>query len=657
MTQLADELVDELLNGQQSTAMAQHGVPVKTGSKPHPLESFWRGQKDFGQGVRQKLSGYDPQYAEQVSQEVDAYNARQGGDFDPFRFLGNVANPTAAIGGGSTVAGKLLYGGLGGGLGSFLQFNPQNDLGSDLFRGAVGAGIGGAANVAVPWAVGKVVGGGQKISNIADDVGNISKNLSTYSSNDKLKTIILQQNPNLNWNALGDEIRSSLLSDARDMLAKNGSIDPVALARKVSVINAGGTPTRSMVTRNPADWTEEQDLQKLLDRDSADPVSGLDPLSKILIDNDRAFKGTVQNIADKTRGAAGTKYDTGLHAASVINDISDQSQKVVSDLYKQVRQAHGDKTGIDYKNVIDVLDGLKDNAYASQFHDSVIKRVSRLLGNEHTLTVNKAEELRKFVGTLPDNVSGVDVTGWKSQIRKAIDDDVISSVGDDFFKGSRAAAKARFDALENPAIQKIIKTYGELGQDKAAQKFVDEFVVGGSPGDIEHLFNVIKSHPKGELLLSDIRRRVIEDIREASIGAQGRISGNNLNKAINKIGDQKLQYILDADSYASLKQFQEGLHNATVEPIGAAPSRSNTPQVAARIAKMSNRGGAYLSPVTTIAQEVSQAQRLGRALKATPTDTTARDAAQASFRKKAEGLAKYLMAPQLFPAAFNPSKE
>jgi hypothetical protein len=257
-----------------------------------------------------------------------------------------------------------------------------------------------------------------------------------------------------------------------------------------------------------------------------------------------------------------------------------------------------------------------------------------------TLTVKQAEELRKWIGkVVPKTEFGA------SDAKRAIDADVFASAGEDFFKGARSGAMERFQKLHNPAIQKVLSTAGELGEDKTAMNWIDQQIIKGGPGDIEHLKGVLNSPEYGgkggKELWNNIRRRSVEWLTESAQGQQGAISGTNFIKAIDKLGEDRLRVLFNADELGQIAKFKNALEAATVEPFGSAPNRSNTaPALAAMLRKMAvGQNIPVIGPMVSQqiqagAEGMAKGQLLANAVKASPIDTTARDIAQDKTAKK-----------------------
>ena len=648
ISKLSDNGLTYIKSVQKSETNAP-SIPVKMG----------RGMMDFYEGTKQKyLNWTDPAAADQYTADknydrsIYSANRAAAGEtgFDGWRMLGNVATPTALVGGGASLPARAAIGMVQGAGNGYLDFNPENTESGNATRAALGGVVGGAVNAAAPSIVKGLTSGYQWAKNkVGDAVSTLaSPQALAYQLTGKIPVqveLTLKQQLSgggmgINWNNLDEGVKKQLIDEGVSVMAKTGNFSgPEAqnLIRKAGMVSQGFTPTKGMVTRSPVDWTIERNLQK---GETAGAILG-DSITAIDQSNQNAARTGLKKLSENTGGASGSSYSTGKKAFETIEKISDDSQKAVSEVYNEIRKVHGDKSGITMDNVKSFLDGIKDSAYADKLHSTIKAKMDSMADPQTgTLTVSQAEELRKWIGkVVPKTEFGA------SDAKRAIDADVLASAGEDFFKGARNGAMQRFQKLHNPAIQKVLSTAGELGEDKTAMNWVNQQIINGGPGDIAHLKNVLNSGDYGGKgggeLWNNIRRRTMEWLAEEAQGAQGAVSGTNLNKALEKLGEDRMQVIFDANERSAIAKFQQALESATVEPFGSAPNRSNTaPALAAMLRKMGvGQNIPVIGPMVSQqiqagAENMAKSTLLAKALKASPIDNTARDVAQDQTAKR-----------------------
>ncbi len=548
---------------------------------PKGWERVGRGAMDIAQGTKQgalmasdaigATEGAAPAYTQQVNDEIGLYergraNAGQTG-MDWGR-VGGQALATAPLmllpgAAATTFGGRVGAGAIGGGASGAAMFAPTGNASEKAANTAIGAGIGAAASPLVGWGTDKLGAGlkamwgrgAGRLTNISDDE-------------------IRQAIPGLE--SLDPAVQRDLIAEAQAMVRQTGQFDPEQLARKANIISQGGTPTKSMVTRDPGDWARERNLSKLGQSPDEQLGQFADELTDVYKANDSAFG---QNLSGKVRNP-GTAEQKGMVVMKSLDELADASQEDVGKLYAQVRTARGEDLASDARQVWTTLDDLRDNTYAEKLVSSVTNKLRRfgMIGDDgellpKTLTVTQAEELRKFVNKLPNDFG-------KRDIIRAIDEDVMGGLGDDAFAQARGAAAERFQMLDNPATQRALGTLGELQQGKAAQGFIQQQIVSGADQDVGTLIatlNKIADPTKRETAFTALRDGVLLHLQNKAVNPNsGQFSGAALNKALTEIGDEKLLGIFGMQGAQELKNLARAGLDATYQPPYAAVNSSNT---------------------------------------------------------------------------------
>lgn len=496
-------------------------------------------------------------------------------DPDKFDFAGLAGNagmqaPLALLPGGQkTLASRIFAGAAQGGASGMLQFDPTNSLLGTAKNVGIGAGVGAVAAPVVGYVSNKVGDGVRHI------LGRL-KGLGAKFSGEASEQAILKAVPELQ--TLTPEERIPLIEEAKKQIAKMGSLDDAAMSRKANLVANEMTPTKSMVTRDPADWTLERNLQKL----AQSPDEQLSTVGRELTDvyqgNDAAMTRQLEKLGANVPKATQEGY--GMTVMKSIDDLADASQKDVSALYKVVRETKGEDLASDARRVVEVWDELKDSPVADPITEAVKRRLTRLgmldeAGKltSKTLTVREAEGLRQFINQQP-NVFG------KAQIIRAIDEDVLGGAGEDAFKVARDAASARFDVLGNPATQKALNAYGELTQGKTSQNFIKTQVIDAAAQDVKTLvatLGKIGDEAKKTEALNAMKGGVLSYLQSKAINPNsGKFSGAALNKAVLEIGDEKLVLTLGQAEATKLKSLARAALDATYEPAYSAVNHAGT---------------------------------------------------------------------------------
>lgn len=510
-------------------------------------------------------------YTQGVNAKNAAYEARRGpgAGFDGGRLLGNIAGlaPLALVPGGQGVLARAGGGALAGGIAGIAQFDQTNSKGGAGKNVALGA-LGGAVLGPIAGVVGEKIGqAGRFVLGRIRGASAAAKPLEQEA-----RQIVADAAPNAT-----PQQAATLVDEAVAQVRATGNLNAEALARKANLVRNKVTPTKSMVTREAADWTKERNVQKLAGSpDETLSLTGRE-LTDIYTGNDRALSGRLDEL-----GSGLPKKSTeelGDVAMKSLDDVATATQKDVSKLYTAVRETRGEELASDARHLAQTLDDLRDNTYAEKLVSSVTNKLKRfgMLDKEgnttsKTLTVTQAEELRKFVNTLPNDYGRRDII-------KAIDADVIGGLGDDAFGAARSAAAQRKELLDNPATQRALNTLGELQQGKTAQTFIKSQVINAADQDVDTLLATISNlEPAGAKQATDaLRAGVFNELKAKAVNVNsGKFSGAVLNKELDRLGERKLIAIFGKEGTAELRSLARAALDATYEPPYSAVNHSNS---------------------------------------------------------------------------------
>lgn len=562
--------------------------PIAVQAPPNILESIGHGADQTIQGVHQAFlelkhaispsdkSAQDlKDYTANINEDEGYYQKGRGKDAGvDWPSLGGsaaIAAPLALIpGAGEGAIARLGIGAAQGGLDAAAQPTSTGSMWDRAKNTAVGAVTGG---VVAPVA-------GAITDKLVNALSSIPGRFAG-SQADRTAARVLKEVPDIG-NVPGDA-RDSLIKEAQSQINQSGQLDAPALARKANLIANGLTPTTSMVTRDPAQWSVERNLQKL----AGSPDTGLSAtgqqLTRVYQGNDAALTSKAAELAQPY--GASTQEGRGMTAISNLDDFAKASQKEVKAAYDNVRDTQGEDLASDARNVYSTLKDpdVADNAYAQPIIDSVSKRLKRvgMIDDEgnltpKTMTVSASEEFRKFVQTLKSGDPKTDRIA--DMFIKATDADVLSGTGENAFGGARQVAQQRFQSLYNPATQKALNNIGELTQGKSAQTFIKSQIVSAPEMDVSSLLQTVgKMAPeKQESTMNAIRGGVMEHLQDAAVKNNGQFSGASLGKAMDDIGPNKLQMVLGQGAYSKLVSLRRAAVDATYEPPYSSVNYSNT---------------------------------------------------------------------------------
>jgi hypothetical protein len=324
-------------------------------------------------------------------------------------------------------------------------------------------------------------------------------------------------------------------------------------------------PTTGMVTRDPAAFSFEQNASKIYGAgdDLARQMRGVE--SK-LVDRGRSL---VRNLG----GASGPE-GAGNAVSDVLDAKNSEMRALTGRLYKNVRESRGNDPVGDLAGLRDLLDDpmVTDNAAFDAMRESLGRRMARL-GNG-PVTVNQAEELRKFVGSL-GNTSDPAVRMMRGKMVDALDDDVVNAVGGDAFKAARASAKARFDEFS--------KTFaGKVANEGLAPELLSKRILGDGVrlSDLRSLKQSLTTGTddqvaRGMEAWKGLQAQAVDDLLSKSVDADGQLSGSILSREFAK-SSPKLRELLEPQDFKELRRLAAATRDVKAFPVGHSVNTSNT---------------------------------------------------------------------------------
>jgi hypothetical protein len=195
------------------------------------------------------------------------------------------------------------------------------------------------------------------------------------------------------------------------------------------------------------------------------------------------------------------------------------------------------------------------------------------LGNG-PVTVNQAEELRKFVGSL-GNTSDPAVRMMRGKMIDALDDDVVNAVGGDAFKAARASAKARFDEFS--------KTFaGKAANEGLAPELLSKRILGDGVrlSDLRSLRQSLTTGTddqvaRGMEAWKGLQAQAVDDLLSKSVDADGQLSGSILSREFAK-SSPKLRELLEPQDFKELRRLAAATRDVKAFPVGHSVNTSNT---------------------------------------------------------------------------------
>lgn len=572
-------------------------------------ESALLGASDLGAGVLQGFSyaadgvsgglnkmlgtNLDTKSYERVTKarkDVDDFqNLRRqenGQGFDGYRLAGQIAGtaPLAAVGRGyqgasiiskegAKVAGHNALVGAGIGGASFAEDANQR-LGNTALSAIGGAG-GGALGEKLGQGVAKAT---QGVKNQAARFSTERTNQILRSIDDKLDNALQSQGMRLS--DLSDEVANGLRAEAKKALQSGRPLNKEAIARKAVLEQAGIKGTRGQITGNAKQWQQEAELAK---------VQGAgDELREKFISDNKRLAELLDIEQSNTGGKSIDQFGAGRDAAESLLDQYSANKQFVKEAYNAAKNAPGNNVlinGQGFSN--DVFTALDDQALATFLPADIRNIVKQINDNPQYFTLRKGEELIKVLNnhykssmqmgepTATTHALGVVRQALQNRQDEALQG-LLSQGGNDaaqLYQFAREAHKANKSLQAKiPLLQDVLKqqSKGSVNYDDLYKKHI----LNGKVDELAQTVDVLRNaNPQA---VADIQQEVIKDISAKAVNANGQFSPAGMKRALDALGDRKLNILFSPDQVKRLKNIREAGHYAVTQPAHAAVNNSNT---------------------------------------------------------------------------------
>ena len=440
----------------------------------------------------------------------------------------------------------------------------ENDIGQSALGGAE---IGGALGAAAPF-VEKLAGAGYRAA-----AAGYNKLFPGPSVDTTRGANALLSRAGVDPAAVSPEVAENLQREAAEQTAA-GQANPVALARKANLEALGLKPTNTMLTRDPQEWAAERELAK---RDEGKP------LADVYAENNNVIKSHLASVADKSGGAAQDAYDAGN---SVINAARAKFQEWQGDIaraYDDVINSPSGENRVSISQLKDDMLPLADETAGEPIVKSVMGRLKRLGVIDDngkfsgSLTVKNAEELRKFIAN--QGANDPSSSRIRTILQNSLDEDVLKSTGSDSFGAARQLARERFREIDSSKLLEAISS-----GDATPDRLLNQLVSKSTPAeDVTALNRALTTgnnlqQQRGAQAWNDIRQQTAQWIAHKATNGnpEAQVSYPQLRKALEQIGDQKLNILFGQEGADLYKKLLSAAHDSSVAPPLSAVNTSNT---------------------------------------------------------------------------------
>lgn len=517
------------------------------------LSGALQGAGDLVVGAGQLASHAMPQgmtdrFTNYMQQRENVYQGeRQDSRPDIGRMTGSIV-PGMILGGGpaaATLPGRMYQGAkVGLGLGLATPTNPDSE--NFLTDKAVQTGISTAAGGLAPGVVEPLIKGlGATVNFFGRQVGGLANTVSGKTTPGAIESTLkveLERN-GVDWSKLGDESRAQMVGEVQKALKSGGQLDTAAISRLADFEKAGiKNPTQAQLTRNPYQYAQEQNLSKM-------EVG--QPLASKFNEQNTAMMGALE----KARGVP-DEYDAGKSVIGSMLKRDAPRKTAVTDAYNEFKGMVGANAEVPPQQIAGALGNVIEEHGAGKIPADVMSRLKEfgLMGGTQTksLDLKQSEILRKLVSnnTTFENSAAMKIV--KQSIDDAVNGMEASSGGAAAsIKNARELAGNRLTQIDRtPALENAL---GRSGETVAPEKFIDKFIVRGEVQDVANNLRAMTVEGRDAA-----RTGVMTWLQKQATNGTGdaaKFSQSGFNKALESIGDRKLDLIFAGDK-ATLEQLR-----------------------------------------------------------------------------------------------------
>lgn len=546
------------------------------------LIGIGKGMTDIAQGVgraigvtSQEQAKQDAEFERLRSVRPSATAGEIAGQAAPFVVPGlgisNVAGLPARVG---------LSAALGGTEGATISAGTGGEAGDILQGAAVGAAIGGGAEMALPvlnragrYVVKRLTG--REIASAVTPDGALTPEVQQVMRENGLDVADLER------------VAREIPEAAADDVAGNAR-------RQAAFEKLGLTPTEAQRTRNPALFSEQLDMYR----------AG-DPKVTAAIDAQNAqLARQVESATSQARGAASTSdnvFDFVTNRSSAIDDE-------ISSLYKQATKNAPKGEIVEVSNLAKAI---QKYSAEDEFSAGVVSAVrgrlqqlglidkngnvaAKMVSDPLTMSKNRvtnkasivgAEKVRQYMNELYADARGRGRSIIK-EMKDALDDDVMSAAGTDYYNAARALKTQYERELSKAKVSKFDKSKTSLVRDILERKVEPDNVLDKTIGarsvykarDLQalkdYLLNTEGDIQAGSRVWDNLRADALQSIKDkAFVGPANREGVQSMTRAgidrgFKSIGKDKLdvlftkqeqQFLSDLAEVASLREAPPGI--------------------------------------------------------------------------------------------------
>lgn len=470
-------------------------------------------------------------------------------------------------------------------------------MGAGALGGAIGAGV------------------GQKVG---EGVVKVANKIPTRATTQKISAAIDDQieialkQSNVKISDLSDDVVAGLRKEVGAALKSGKAVNKEAVARKIVFDRLGIKPTRAQLTGDPILWQKQAELAKI--------QGAGDPLREKLVQDNVQLAGLLDDAIKNTHGNAADQYAAAQSASDALSLFNRQSKDQVKDLYQAAMKAPGNDVVLDGRGFAnDAITKLDEQYAMSSLPTSVSKIIKDIEKNPQAFTLGKSEELikilnREYKASLQNGQpsSSTYAIGLVRDVLNSRQDEALQGMvvsgnnnAAQWYQAARTAYKNHAQVVEKiPLLKDTLKG---VEPDKLFQKHI----LNGNAAELTETVKVLgKVDPTS---IYNIKQQTLQYISDKAINQNGQFSPAGMKRALDSIGDRRLNILFAPKEVARIKDIGMAGHYLVTQPAHSYVNNSNTSAALMNFfGGLINKPGVrvLLSPLKDVADSVKVSRSL-----------------------------------------------
>lgn len=392
----------------------------------------------------------------------------------------------------------------------------------------------------------------------------------------------------IDWRTLPGEVRQRITTLAKDATAFNAT-SPQELARlaRAKALPSPIDLTRGQAKRDPAALRAEENLAQtdsgalIRERQIAQNRGLLENLD-ILKGRTGIKSQSPEEVGQRIAGSKGERTAT----EGALSMSARKANERVNALYDRAR-ALGEMDGtVDLAPLVEYL-RTHDNPTTVSFISQKLRALKLVDSDEfgnlrptHGITLNQLEGIRRAATKVAGTSSDGTARFYAGQAVREIDRMVPDSAGGQAYRSARAARRDYAMKFEEPeSVSKLIEDKTRTDRRVALENVWDNVVLKGSTADLERVRNTLldasdrAARDAGRKAWKDIAGQTVEYIKQEATksvaldaSGQANISPAGLKRALDRIGDKKLNMILGKSGADQLRNIANVAYDVKTLP-------------------------------------------------------------------------------------------